>query len=269
MAELLDTFWFSLLVRVLLTAFTVVGAAVLAEKAGPFWGALVVGLPVSAGPAYAMLAIEYDAAFLATSALNSMAGNVGAVVFLVVLAFAAPRLRLAPTLLIATALWFAVALPFRSIAWTPALAILANVSAFAAALWLTRNIRPGAATGRTVTPRWYDLPLRGLLVGLFVTGVVSISHVIGPAATGIATVYPIAITSLLLLLFPRIGGQTTAATMAGVVRAMIGFPAAFLVMHLTIEDWGKLPSLLAALGVMLTWAALLVLNRAIRQRRAA
>jgi len=264
---LFESFWFSLLLRVGVTAFTVVGAAVAAEKAGPFWGALVVGLPVSAGPAYAMLAIEYDAAFLAVSALNSMAGNIGAVIFLVVLTFAAPRLAMVPSLLIATVVWFAMAWPLRSIAWTPLAASLANIAVFALALLLTRNIQPGPPTGRTVQPRWYDLPLRGLLVGVFVTAVVSVSHLIGPAATGIAAVYPIAITSLLLLLFPRIGGQTTAATMAGVVRAMIGFPVAFLVMHHTIEDWGKLPALLAALGVMLGWAALLVVHRAVRQRR--
>ena len=267
-AELLDTLWFPLLVRVLVTAFTVVGAAVLAEKAGPFWGALVVGLPVSAGPAYAMLAIEYDAGFLATSALSSMVGNTAAVVFIVVLAFAAPRLRMLPTLAIATSVWFALALTLRSVAWTLPLTVGLNVVVYSLALILTRGIKPGPPTGRTIQPRWYDLPARGLLVGVFVTGVVGVSHIIGPTATGIAAVYPIAITSLLLLLFPRIGGQTTAATMAGVVRAMIGFPVAFLVMHLTVETWGKVPALFAALSMTLSWAAILVVNRAIRQRGA-
>ncbi len=269
MTELLDSFWFPLLVRVLVTAFTVVGAAVTAEKAGPFWGSLVVGLPVSAGPAYAMLAIEYDAGFLATSALSSMAGNTAAVVFLVVLAFTAPRLTLVPTLAIATGIWFVLALGLRAVTWTLPLAIALNLVVFTAALLLTRGIKPGPPTGRTILPRWYDLPLRGLLVGVFVTGVVGISHIIGPKATGIAAVYPIAITSLLLLLFPRIGGQTTAATMAGVVRAMIGFPVAFLVMHLTVEDWGKVAALFAALATTLSWAAILVVNRVIRQRRSA
>ena len=53
----------------------VVTATVVAEASGPFWGGLIVSLPIGAGPAYAMLALQHDAAFIAASALGSFAAN--------------------------------------------------------------------------------------------------------------------------------------------------------------------------------------------------
>jgi hypothetical protein len=46
--------WFALLLRACVSAFVVVAATVAAEAAGPFWGGLIVSLPIGAGPAYAM-----------------------------------------------------------------------------------------------------------------------------------------------------------------------------------------------------------------------
>ncbi|MDA0369405.1 MAG: hypothetical protein O3C65_15310 [Proteobacteria bacterium] len=245
---------------------TVIAAAIAAEKSGPFWGGLVVGLPTSAGPAYVMLAIDYDDAFLAVSSLNSLAGNTGAMVFLVVLAYAAPRLSMIATLALATGIWLVVAAAIGSLSWTLPWAVAINGLSLAAAVVLTRNIPAGPPTGRAIQPRWFDLPVRGTIVGLFVAGVVSLGHVIGPAATGIVTVYPVTLTSLVLLAMPRLGGQTTAATMASIVRSMIGFSAGFLLITVTVESWGAVLSLSAALAVMIAWAGLRMAHRWVNQR---
>jgi hypothetical protein len=47
-----DLFWLPLLVKIGATVALVVGASVAAERSGPFLGALIATLPVSAGPAY-------------------------------------------------------------------------------------------------------------------------------------------------------------------------------------------------------------------------
>jgi len=40
------------------------------ERGGPFWGGLICGVPIASGPAYVMLALQADPAFVAQSALN-------------------------------------------------------------------------------------------------------------------------------------------------------------------------------------------------------
>lgn len=267
--SIVDAVWFSLLIKVAVTAITVIAAAIAAEKSGPFWGGLVIGLPTSAGPAYVMLAIEYDDAFLAVSSLNSLAGNTGAVIFLVILAYAAPRLSLTATLALATGVWLVIAWGVAQVVWTVPSAVLINVVVLAAGLWLTRDIPPGPPTGSALARQWYDLPVRGVVVGIFVAVVVTLGQVIGPQATGIVSVYPITLTSLVLIAMPRLGGQTTAAMMASIVRSMIGFSAGFLLISMSIQAWGAALSLSAALLVMIGWAGLRLAHRWFEQRRAA
>ena len=150
--------------------------------------------------------------------------------------------------------------------WTVPLAVLVNVVVLTAGLWLTRDIPPGPPTGRALTRQWYDLPVRGVIVGIFVAVVVTLGQVIGPLATGIVSVYPITLTSLVLIAMPRLGGQTTAAMMASIVRSMIGFSAGFLLISMSIQAWGATLSLSAALLVMIGWAGLRLAHRWFEQR---
>src|SRR4030081_3871041 len=68
-------FILTLALRMAVTAAFVVAASVITERAGPVIGALVATLPVSAGPSYAFLALDHDAAFIAESALASLPIN--------------------------------------------------------------------------------------------------------------------------------------------------------------------------------------------------
>jgi hypothetical protein len=84
-----SAFWIGLLARAAVSAFVVVAATVAAEAAGPFWGGLIVSLPIAAGPAYVMLALQHDSGFIAASALGSFAVNAASFVFLAALALLA------------------------------------------------------------------------------------------------------------------------------------------------------------------------------------
>src|SRR5579871_3736112 len=90
---MLFSFWIALLVRATVSATVVVTATVAAEASGPFWGGLIVSLPIGAGPAYAMLALQHDAAFIAASALGSFASNAATFVLLTAIALLAPRVH--------------------------------------------------------------------------------------------------------------------------------------------------------------------------------
>jgi hypothetical protein len=104
------------------------------------------------------------------------------------------------------------------------------------------------------------------MVGLLVVTVVGLSPRLGPSLTGIAALFPVTFSSLILALHPRLGGRIAAATMAGALRIMPGFSLGCLALHLTAVALGSALAMLAALGVMLLWSGTLVLWRMRRAR---
>jgi uncharacterized membrane protein (GlpM family) len=259
---MLTTFWLLLLARAVASALVVVAATVAAETAGPFWGGLIVSLPIGAGPAYVMLALQHAAAFIATSALGSFAVNAATFVFLAALALLAPAVRWGWALAGGLLAWTGAVALIHLVEWDVTGASLLNLRAIAASVWATRSVgRGGVAPRGPVRRRWYELPARAAMVGFVVGGVVTASRALGPELTGMATVFPVAFTSFMLLVLPRVGGEAAAAIMTSALRAMPGFGLALLVLHLAAVPLGVPAALLAALGASLGWSALLMMGR--------
>jgi uncharacterized membrane protein (GlpM family) len=264
---MLSGFWLALLARAGASALVVVAATVAAESAGPFWGGLIVSLPIGAGPAYVMLALQHDAGFIAVSALGSFAVNAATFVLLAAIGLLAPRVRWGGALAGGLLAWFAAALLIRQLEWDAFTASLLNIAVIAVCLWLTRWMgSDGAAAPRgAARRRWYELPARAAMVGGVVGGVVTASHALGPELTGMAAVFPVAFTSFSLLVLRRLGGEASAAIMVSALRAMPGFGLALLTLHLTALPFGVPGALLAALGASLLWSLLLMAGRARRR----
>jgi hypothetical protein len=66
-------FWYGFALKMVMTAAVVVIASVAVERSGPFVGALIGALPTAAGAAYTILALEHPPAFIADSAIGSVA----------------------------------------------------------------------------------------------------------------------------------------------------------------------------------------------------
>jgi len=261
-----DGVWLPLAIKMIATAVLVIGALSAAQRSGPFWGALIVALPVSAGPTYVILSIDHDAHFIAESAVHSLAANAAIGLFLLSYTRLGGRQGVVASLGGAIAAWFAAALLIFSTRWSAAAAAMLNLVIFGAGAWATRSLldAPGApAPGRS---RWYEIPLRGLLVGLLVATVTTGSYLIGPRATGIFAMFPVALVSLAIILHPRAGGAAVVPVMASSLRTVPSLACGLLVIALTVERWGKVASLVAALVATLAWAGALVLARA-RARR--
>ena len=73
------------------TAGVVVVATLAAERAGPLVAGLVATLPLGAGPVYVFLALDHGAAFIAQSAVNSLAINMNNVIFALTYALLAQK----------------------------------------------------------------------------------------------------------------------------------------------------------------------------------
>src|SRR5712691_1763917 len=148
--------------KIVLTAGIVAGAAMATERAGPLLGALIVTLPIGAGPAYFFLALDHGPDFIAASALGSLAVNAANGVFGLVYAAMAQRRGLLLSLTSALAAWIAVAIALRAIEWTLVRALLLNAAVYAVCLPLAARFRHAAMP--VYRRRWYDAPLRALLV---------------------------------------------------------------------------------------------------------
>lgn len=250
-------FWLLLVLKMALTAGLVVLSTVIAERAGPVLGALVATLPVSAGPAYVFIALNHDASFVAEGALASFAVNVVAAVFALVYAALAQRHGLAVSMLTAMAVWLALVLAVNAVAWTTPAAIAVNVVGLAACTAIANRFRHARVP--LVTRHWTDLLVRAAMVAVLVAAVVTASEVLGAKMTGILAVFPIVLSSLILILHPRIGGPATAAVLANTLPGLAGFSLCCLTAHLLVPRLGSAAGLSAALAVsigcnLLLWA---------------
>jgi hypothetical protein len=244
--------------KIAATVAVVVAAALAAERVGPFFGALIACLPVSAGPAYVLLAMQSDDAFIAASALASAAAVAATGMFLLVYSFLARRAGLVRSLLGAYAAWLAVAVFIHAFDWTVLRVVLLIAVVYGGAVLLTRV--DTASRGPRAPRRWYDLPLQAALIGLLTAVVITLGHVAGPALTGLIAVFPVVFTSVALILHPRLGGAGVAATMAGALRAMPGFALALVVLHLAALPLGKGAALVLALATTLGWSGALLVR---------
>ena len=245
------SFLLVLALRMAITAAFVIAASIITERSGPVIGALVSTLPIAAGPSYVFLALDHDAAFVAQSALASLPINAASILLGATYVLLAQRFNVVISLSAAMLVWFACALLVRSFNWTLTGGILANVAACAISLPLVQRFR--AAKMPLIMPRWYDIPLRAVLVAALVATLVTLSSWVGPTISGIIALFPVVFTSLILILHPRIGGVATAAVLANSAWGLIGFGFAVCVLHLATLRFGSPAGLSLALATCVGW----------------
>jgi len=236
----------TLIVRMAVTAAFLLAATVTAERAGPLVGGLVATLPISAGPVYIFLAIDHGAHFIGVSALGSLVSNGINIMFALTYALLAQKRSLAVSLSGAFAVWIALSWLTGLLPWTLPAAIVFNAATLALALWLSASLRH--VKSPQVKARWHDLVMRAAMVALLVGTVVTLSYHIGPTASGNLAVFPIVLTSIIIILHRRVGGPATAAVMANAVIGLGGFGIACVTLNLTADALG------AALALGLTLA---------------
>lgn len=252
-------FWLELAARMAVTAAFLVAATAIAERAGPLVGGLVATLPISAGPVYVFLALDHDASFIAASALASLTANgvtgLFALVYILVAQVRGPLASLA----IALGFWLCAIFLVRSFAWTLPGALAFNATSYLIAVPTARRFR--SARFRPPRRRWYDVPLRATLVAVLVATVVGLSARVGPTLTGMLAVFPVVLTSLILIFHPRIGGPATAALIANTLPGLVGFGVAILALHLAAVPLGKWAALALAFAISVGWNLTLWANR--------
>jgi hypothetical protein len=244
-------FILTLALRMAVTAAFVVTASVITERAGPVIGALIATLPISAGPSYVFLSLDHDAAFIAEGALASLPINAATILLGLVYVVLAQRRSALVSWCGAIAVWIGFAMLIRSVHWSLAGGLIVNAIAFAICIPLLapyRHVRMPL-----VTRRWYDIPLRALLVSTQVATVVTLSSWVGPKISGMIALFPVVFSSMMLILHPRIGGPPTAAVLANSAWGLMGLGVAIAIMHVAALRLGSAVALSLALATCVSW----------------
>jgi hypothetical protein len=253
-------FVLELTLKMAMTAAIVVVASVAAERTRPFIGAIIASLPSAAGAVYIILALEHPPAFIAGSAIGTVAANAAVAVFAVTYVALAQRHGLIASLGGAIAVWLACAGLLHAVTWTPLTASLLNAVIFSLTI-------PAARTFATEGPRITKMPIkpsdlawRAITVALCVAIVTTASHSIGSFASGMFAVFPIVMASFIIILHPRIGGPAAANVLARVQLPLLGLWLGFLAVHYLAMPAGVWWSYAAGLLIVCAWNGLLWLR---------
>jgi uncharacterized membrane protein (GlpM family) len=252
-----EYFWLALLLKAALTSSIIVTASLIVERGGPFLGAMIASLPTSVGAAYIVMAVEHSADFISKSALGSLTANAAGVTFAAVYALLARKHSLLVGLGGALLVWFVCALALRNVDFTLWSAIALNLGVAAFAIWATAKVRAASFRKVAIVLRAYDIPLRAAAVSAFVIVITTLSHSIGAFSSGVFAVFPIAMSSFIVILHSRIGGPATSNVIAHAQIPMLGLIPAFLAVYLLSVPFGEWWALSIALMASLTWNALL------------
>jgi uncharacterized membrane protein (GlpM family) len=249
-------FWSELALKMALTAIVVVITSLAVERSGAFVGALIAALPTAAGAAYIILAIEHPPSFIAASAIGSVAANAAVSIFALIYTLLAQNRGLIVSLGVAILVWLATAAILHLVDWTPlgAVALNAAVLAFTVPLtWRYRASGPPRKFLRTA----YDIPLRALAAAIVVAIVTTASYSIGSFASGMFALFPIILSSSIVILQPRVGGKATASMLAHAQVALIGLALGFLAVHYLVAPLGVWGAFGGGLCVCIGWSGLL------------
>jgi uncharacterized membrane protein (GlpM family) len=253
-------FWLELVFKMTLTAAVVVVTSLVVERSGPFIGAMIAALPTAAGAAYIILAIEHPPAFIAASAVGSMAAGAAVSVFAAIYTVLAQRRGVVLSLGASLVVWFAAAALLRQVNWTPVSALVLNAVVYAVTIPLSWRYRSSGPPKRFLRTK-FDIPLRAVAAAAVVVVVTTASHSIGSFASGMFALFPIILCSSIVILHPRVGGQATASVMSNAQIAFIGLTLAFLAVHYLAEPLGSWLALAIGLCIAVAWSGMLILVR--------
>ena len=261
-------FWFSLALKIAITASITVAASIVVERSGPFIGALIASLPTAGGAALIILAMEHAPAFIAQSMIGSMIVAPICAVFALTYAALAQRHGLVPSLGGAFAVWFGGAFGSRLIDWSAEGALLLNLVVFPITIYAAvRFLGDGKVKPRVeLTVR--DVVWRAGVVTLCVLLVTGLSSSIGSYFSGIFAFFPVAMSSFFIILHLRVGGPAAASVAAHVQAPFVGLVLGLYAVHLLAEPIGVWRSYGVGLCICLAWNGALWLWRRQRAARA-
>ncbi len=226
-------FYLQFFLKLGLSAAIVIAASLVIEHSGPLVGALVVTLPVTVIPAFAFISLDHNASYMAAAATVGFAVVSINGLFMMLYILLAQKRNIVVSVGIPIVVWFTFAWFIYIYSWTSLSALLLNACIFPVCIFLARHYRSHRIL--IIKRKWYELPLRTILVCLLMGTVLVLSGFASPSTAAIISVFPISTTSTILIIHSSFGGRSSASVIANGLWGMLGIGIGLFVFSLTVE----------------------------------
>jgi hypothetical protein len=245
-----------LLVKMATASGIIVGCSLLAERSGPVVAGIIAAFPISMGPVLVFLAMDHDSAFIAGSVLGVMTATLVHSILILVYVLLAQRHSTLVSLGCALIVWCCVLSVVRWLDLTVIPLAILTLLSYGVCYLVTRPYMKARPKKPPPVP-WFAIPLRAACVAALAGTVTLLSQTLGPMLSGIMAGLPIVLSSLIVILQPRIGGPATAAIIAYAALGMLGVGLSLGVTHLLAVPLGSWAALGTGLLLCMGWSLLL------------
>lgn len=189
------------LLKIFVTILTVVGLSVVAEHVSPRVAGVLSGYPLGAAIALFFIGLEMGPAFAAQSAVYTMAGLVGSLVFVYLYHLTAARVRghgVLAASAVATAGYFGAIALLRGVAMGRAAAVALPVLAAVGVAYLLRRIE-NVKIGSAIRLTFRVLLFRAAFAAAIILAITGAARAVGPRWAGLFSAFPTTLFPLLLI----------------------------------------------------------------------
>lgn len=240
--------WATLALKLVLVP-TFIGVVSLA---GRRWGATVsgwlIGLPFTSGPVAFFLALEQGNFFAYEASEAIMIGIVSSFAFCLVYSRLAMSNRWPQSTLAGMTAFFVCTFLLDLITMPLFVGFAFSLLVLVVCALLMPHV--GSDKMSPWDTRW-ELPGRMISATALVILITGLAPLLGPQLTGLLSPFPIYATTLAVFIHRSQGGEEAVKLLRGVVVGSFTFIVFFLILSLTIVEWGIGPSFLMAIGASL------------------
>lgn len=233
--------------------------------AGNRWGTrlagLLSGLPVTSALIMLFLTLEQGSGFALSAIPGALAGLCAVQATYLCYVVVGQRGRV-PVACVAALATYGLMAALMSHLGSLALSVMVTLALLASIIIVTRG-QPQAAPARLVqVPRWV-IPMRMLTATLLLLAITASATWLGPVASGMLAPIPVIAWPLAVFAHVQGGSQEMSKIVRGNAIGGVGVLGFYLVLELTMLQWGGLPSIAAAvvLAVVATFVLARVLDR--------
>jgi len=212
------------LARLAIAPAFVACVTLVARRLGPSSAGFLAALPVVAGPIIGLLVAAHGNEFGATAALGTAIGTGATMIFAIVYAVLAQRLRPVACLLASYAAYFTAAGASIAIPVTWPFAIAVPVITYV--LVMRAFPRTSAPLKPLPAPAW-DIPVRITATFVLVATVTTLARFIGPKVAGLVTPMPIITAVLAVFSHSQGGAEFASVLLRALVRGLVSYVSFF------------------------------------------
>ena len=253
-----------LLLKLTLAPLLVATATLIARRWGPKVAGVLIGFPVLTGPIFVFLVIDQGLDFAERSIVGILFGLVGLAAFALAYALVSRRTGWFGSVAAAGLAFFLVAAGASRLDAGVVQSALAAYAALVAAVLLIK--RPRFEAVKTPPP-WWDLWVRMAAASGLTMAITGAANWLGPVLAGVIGTYPVITTVVLTFTHHQWSREAAVALLRGILFSWISFASCFLVIGLTLHEYGLAVSfVLGGLAAAVTSGLVLALDRWAQRR---